>query len=162
MFAGVQTGMHTVKVPLARFLHQAVLDDVEQLVCVAHRTRLLASRHDAFWRRPGTERVRTRTTFDDTHILSIERSVQRTFREVVFFTDSPGGLAFKVSLTCDDPVSTHELEEVVTTADFCIQHPRQLFLGDWKYDFARAWSAPTKSAAAVSYTHLTLPTTPYV
>ena len=80
-------------------------------------------------------------------MLSIERSVQRTLREVVFFTDSPDGLAFKVTLTCDDPLSAHELEEVVTTAAFCIQHPRQLLLGDWKYDFARSWSAATKSAA---------------
>mmetsp|Transcript_3209 Transcript_3209/g.9863 ORF Transcript_3209/g.9863 Transcript_3209/m.9863 type:complete len:221 (+) Transcript_3209:300-962(+) len=37
--------------------------------------------------------------------------------------DEPDGLAFKVSLTCDDPISAHELEEVVTTAAFCIQHP---------------------------------------
>ena len=33
------------------------------------------------------------------------------------------------------------------TTAFCIQHPRQLLLGDWKYDFARSWSAATKTAA---------------
>eukprot|EP00967_Tisochrysis_lutea_P125741 scaffold211735_cov26-Tisochrysis_lutea.AAC.1 len=75
--------------------------------------------HDVFFTQANMGEVRTRVIFDDSWMnLHHEHCMKRKLKEVIFRTNRPDCLGFKVSLSMEIPVDPELLDDMPSTTHF--------------------------------------------